>query len=471
MKNKISRQKIKIVKTVCCAVCCTLLSAGSVIAASSLGLQSAVDSALANDPWLVGNKHAQDSMEAMSVASGTLPDPKVSLGAANLPTDTFNLDQEPMTQLKIGVTQMIPRGDTLDLTRQQLQMFSTQFPLQRKDREARVAVMVSDFWLEAYKAQESIFLIEKDRPLFEQLADVAEASYSAALGRTRQQDIVRAQLELTRLDDRLTKLKQQKEMALENLGGWINENFRREYKPSEQLDPQAGTGNDIALDSMFPDIKMLDKDLFTAPGEIDPQQLYQYLLHHPAVSDLDQKIKANDLAVELAKQKYKPEWGLSASYGYRADTPDGSDRADFLSVGVSFDLPIFTKNRQDKQMASARSKALSTATQKWQLLRRMVADFEKYRLQLRRLNQREDLYQQTLLPQMHEQAEASLTAYTNDDGDFAEVVRARIAELNARIDYLAISIEKQKTITQLNYYVMQVPNDIVAINEITGDRK
>ena len=61
----------------------------------------------------------------------------------------------------------------------------------------------------------------------------------------------------------------------------------------------------------------------------------------------------------------------------------------------------------------------------------MIADFEKARAQLFRLNERQNLYKNDLLPQMHEQAEASLTAYTNDDGDFAEVVRARIAELNA----------------------------------------
>ena len=49
-------------------------------------------------------------------------------------------------------------------------------------------------------------------------------------------------------------------------------------------------------------------------------------------------------------------------------------------------------------------------------------------------------------------AEASLSAYTRDDGDFAEVVRARIAELNARIEALDIDIARLQTITQLNYF-------------------
>jgi hypothetical protein len=53
---------------------------------------------------------------------------------------------------------------------------------------------------------------------------------------------------------------------------------------------------------------------------------------------------------------------------------------------------------------------------------------------------------------MNDQAEASLNAYTNDDGDFAEVVRARIAELNANIDYLNINVDRLKTIAALNYF-------------------
>jgi hypothetical protein len=66
---------------------------------------------------------------------------------------------------------------------------------------------------------------------------------------------------------------------------------------------------------------------------------------------------------------------------------------------------------------------------------------------------------------MNEQAAASLTAYTNDDGDFAEVVRARIAELNAKIDALNIDVDRQKTIIQINYYLTASH----AENQIAGD--
>jgi hypothetical protein len=72
---------------------------------------------------------------------------------------------------------------------------------------------------------------------------------------------------------------------------------------------------------------------------------------------------------------------------------------------------------------------------------------------------------------MHEQAEASLTAYTRDDGDFAEVVRSRIAELNASIDALEIRVEKQKAVIDLNYYFMKNADEIIAGNGNAGEMK
>ena len=74
------------------------------------------------------------------------------------------------------------------------------------------------------------------------------------------------------------------------------------------------------------------------------------------------------------------------------------------------------------------------------------------RAELIRLTDRSALYRDRLLEEMHEQAEASLSAYTSDDGDFSEVVRARIAELNARVEALDIEINRLQTISQLNYF-------------------
>lgn len=435
-----------------------------------LSLEMTVEAAQANDPWLVGNRHSQDAIEFLSVAARTLPDPKMAVGLLNLPTDTFDFSQEPMTRLNVGVSQMFPRGDSLAIRQKQLELVGSQFPFQRQDRRAKVVVAVSRLWLDAYNAQESIALIEKDRPLFEQLVDVAEASYSSALGRTRQQDIIRAQLELTQLEDRLTVLRQKLEVSVEKLSEWLSEYFLEEYLGTTTT-AAAISWSQLALDTELPDIKMLNAPLYSAKNEASPQTLFEYFSQHPLVAALEQRIKASKTGIELARQNYKPEWVVNTSYGYRDADRFGNDLADFFSVGATFDLPLFTANKQDKELQSAISQTEAVKTEKWLLVRKMIADFEKSRAKLIRLNERQKLFQVNLLPQFHDQAEASLTAYTNDDGDFAEVVRARIAELNALIDALKIDVDRQEAIIELNYFFMTSADDIITSNRHAGEMK
>lgn len=425
---------------------------------------SAVKTAQKNDPWLTGNKHQQQAIEALSHAAATMPDPKMSVGLANLPTDGFDFSQEGMTQLKVGITQIFPRGDTLAIKNQQLRIKSEAYPFQRADRKAKVAVTVGSLWLDAYRVQQSIALIEQNRSLFEQLADVAQASYSSALGKTRQQDIVRAQLELTRLDDRLDILAQQQNAYLGMLTQWLSTAFVE----SNQQDTISAISqlHNIQLAQQLPQLDLLNNEVVYSKTWFSVDVLAKHFANHPAVFALDKKISASKTGINLAEQQYQPEWGVNASYGYRDDDPMDNSRSDFFSVGVTFDLPLFTENRQDMTVKSAISKTEAVKTEKILLLRQLLGAFSSGKGRLLRLEERKILYKTRLLPQVHDQAEASLTAYTNDDGDFAEVVRSRIAVLNAQIDELVIQVAEQKIILELNYLFvgsLSTANTIVGV--------
>jgi len=426
----------------------TVFAEQSIQKAEILSFEQAIKVAQKNDPWLKGNRHQQSAIESLSIAANTLPDPKISVGLASLPTNGFDFNQEGMTQFKVGISQAIPRGDTLEITSRQLKIKSQGYPFQRENREAQVAVTVGQLWLDAYRVQESVALIERDRSLFLQLADVAEASYSAALGRTRQADIIRAQLELTRLDERLDVLAQEKNKFEGKLSQWLTDYL-------SGLDNDAFLANlalhDMNLGTQIPQIDLQYPELVYAEKWRKPEQLVAYFTQHPAVVALDKRIEATKTGIALAKEKYKPEWGVNAGYGYRGDDPTGSSRADLLSVGVTFDLPLFTENKQDQEVKSAISQTESIKTEKLLLLRQLLSNYSNTKGRLLRLNDQQKLYREKLLPQMYEQADASLTAYTNDDGDFAEVVRARIAVLNAEIKILTIDVEQQKLLLELNY--------------------
>ena len=95
--------------------------------------------------------------------------------------------------------------------------------------------------------------------------------------------------------------------------------------------------------------------------------------------------------------------------------------------------------------------SLRPATRRTCSFRQLVSRLDTERADLIRLEERRQLYQERLLPQMAQQAEASLAAYNNADGDFAEAVRARIAELDAKISALDIDVNRQQTIARINY--------------------
>lgn len=433
---------------------------------SVLTFETAIKTAQKNDPWLSGNIHQQQAVKLMGQASNSLPNPKVSFGLANLPVGGFDFSQEAMTQAQIGISQVFPRGDTLALKSQQYKTQSEAFPYQRQDREAKVAVTVGRLWLEAYRAQQSITLIENNRALFEQLADVAQVNYSSGFARTRQQDIVRAQLELTRLEERLDKLRQQKKQSEGMLFQWLinfsdtavnttNNNNTNKKSTFNEGYPSIEYLNFYNVDfgEQLPQVELLSADFShnQQMQNLRTSTLIQRFEYHPSVQAINKKVTATKTQVHIAEQKYKPQWGVSASYGYRDDAPSGIERDDLFSVGISFDLPIFTENKQDKEVQSAISKTEAVKTEKLLLLRELLSAYSNISARLNGVKSRQTLYKSKLLPQIHDNAEATLSAYNNDDGDFLEVVRSRIAVLNTEIDELNLDVDEQQLNLELNY--------------------
>lgn len=426
-----------------------------------LTLQQAVAQAIQKDPWLEGSQYRENATISSSIAADTLPDPVVSLGLANVPTDGFAFDQEPMTQIKAGISQMFPRGESLSIRRKQLEELATQHPFMRLDRRAKTQVAVSMKWLDVYLAQQSISLIGKDRSLFEQLSEIAEANYSSAVGKVRQQDIIRAQLELARLEDRLTKLSSQKERASAELLEWLTGGDSGAFNYSVNV-------ASLELPKTLPEIEGIENAYYKILKANNQQMLANILISHPLIRAVESRIKSSQTGIELAKQQYKPQWGVNASYAYRADDQLDRSRADFLSIGVSFDLPLFTENKQDKEVSAAVNESEAIKTEKRLVLRGMLAQMQSIFAARQRLLERQTIYRTNILQQSSEQAEAALTAYTNDDGDFAEVVRARIADLNARIDALEIEVELLKTNIQLNYFFSE--QSLKAVSEFGANQ-
>jgi hypothetical protein len=117
--------------------------------AEALSLQQAVDKAVSQDDWLVSSQQKENAIRVLSQGMTALPDPKINVGLLNMPTDSFDFNQEAMTQFNVSVSQMFPAGDTLRLAGEKYAAQGDQMPLMRDNRRAMLAMEVSNLWLTA----------------------------------------------------------------------------------------------------------------------------------------------------------------------------------------------------------------------------------------------------------------------------------------------------------------------------------
>lgn len=397
---------------------------------TGLALQEAEQLAVANEPGIIAAEARAQSMAEKSIAAGSLPDPEVRLGIVNVPTGSYDLNQEPMTQKLIGVRQMLPPAGSRKAQRQQMRYQGEALEYAAAARRRQVLRDVREAWLEAYYWQQARSIIAENRALFSQLVKVTRSLYT--VGRQNQQDMVRAELELSRLDDRLLDIDEQIRRSRAVLAQWIGEDTA--------ILPLAG-------------------DLPAWQGFQTIQPLKTALLQHPLLSASKAQIASADAGVELARSKYKPMLGFDLSYGQRDDDRMGNPRDDFVSAMVMLSVPLFTGNRQDKDLSAARHNHDASVNDRSVLQRDLMRQLEAAFARWQQLQYRIGLYDKTIIGQSRIQAQATLQAYQNDTGDFADVMRATISDLNTRLDFIRLQTDRAKIYAQLDYLAGQPPEE------------
>ena len=392
-------------------------------------LKQAEQLAIQSDPMIESFRATSLSFVDASVADDNLPDPKLRLGAVNVPVDTFDLEQEQMTQIKVGVQQNFPRGDVLSIKQKQSQYLSRAALSMADDAQLKIIRDVRETYLNLYYEIMAYQIIRETRKLFSELVKITESNYAA--GRVNQQDVVLAGLELFRLDDRSTKIQAREESYRARLGQWIG---------------------DIAwnsLSSEFPELPEL-------PQQVDLNQL---IPSHPLIQAENAKVNASKQMTEMARQEYKPGWSLLLDYGFRSgNNPDGSERTDFATAMVSLDIPLFTANRQDKTVSSNQSKTSAARYAKDDQLRKLKQLYEKNQHRWLRLGEREQLYKNSLLTAAKNNSKASLKAYQSGVSEFNTLMRAQITELDVRLEDLRVRVDRAAAQARLLYITGDINN-------------
>jgi len=270
-------------------------------------------------------------------------------------------------------------------------------------------------FLELYYQQQAAGVVEQSRGLFQQLVEITRSHFATA--RVSQQDVLQAQLELSRLDDRAARIAGEIDEQRGELARWLGESAWQSVSTTFPA---------------LPDLPALT-------------ELEAGLPQHPAVQAASAQLQANQEMIKAAREQYKPGWDVGLEYRKRfAEDASGDDLPDMMAAMVTMDLPLFTGKRQDKRLAASQQNAEAARQMREQRLRELRRSLETEYARWKRLGEQETLYRERLATEAADNSAAALHAYQSGITEFTTLMRARITELDVRLQDLRLRVDRAK---------------------------
>jgi outer membrane protein TolC len=243
------------------------------------------------------------------------------------------------------------------------------------------------------------------------------------------QDLLRAQVELTKLLDEKITLQRQRRTLEDRISELINQESFMPVTAPEDLS--------------YPDLTFDLENLKT-----------QSLQGNPWLRVRRAEVDQAAVDVELAEKAYWPDMDFKLAYGQRDEDLTGRDLPDFVSTSVVINIPLWRKNRQDRKLAAAK-KGRDAAMKAY----RHLVETLPYRVdalagEIRNIEENYRLYADAMVLQAEQWARSSLTAYEVGKVEFNTMINAKIRVLRFE--------------RQAQHYLYSIYQERAALEEVLG---
>ena len=377
--------------------------------ANVLELQDARSRALSSNPGLAEMQERYEALTHIAPQVSSLPDPVVSLNAMNFPWNSFDVNQEPMTQVQLGVSQMLPFPGKLGL-REDVALFEAEAALNSVDEmRLNLDMNVTVTWWEIYFLDRSLETVLRNQALFRQFVEIAQTKYE--VGNGLQQDVLLAQLELSKLLNSEIQLRSMREKGLIRLN---------------------------VLMDVSPDMPAsLPVEMPAPSGVIAGESiLFQRALEtRPILKQEHASIEASKSRLALAKKDYYPDFKLGVFYGNREEDDFGRSRKDLLSVMLSVNVPLYAGTKQSE---AVKQRSRELAKSKYALIDQQNMVLSSISSSVTEHDQAAEqlyLFGEGILPQARQTVESMLVGYQVNEVDFLNLVGSQVTLLNYELQY------------------------------------
>ncbi len=379
-------------------------------------LQLLIRQLLENNPAIKAARRAVDARMARVTAAKTLPEPSLSFETmGNLLPPTLQ-SGDPSSARVLRLTQEIPFPGKLDLQGQiassEADVESWKYEEIRRELVAELRMAYYDLFL----AQKTTEIVEKNKILLQQFAEISEARYK--VGQAAQQDVLKAQVEVSRLLGRLAVLRPEVDAAQARINSLL-------YRPPE---------TPIAR------VQDLAKPAFAWTME----QLYEKALaNNPQVRMNRKEVDRGELQIALAKKSFYPDFEVGFSYFNRPGLPE--------MYGVMFraKIPLYFWRKQRPELESAASELIGRRHQYDATISTLYFRLKDPFLKTRADENLLELYGGAIIPQATLALESSISSYRVGSIDFLTLLSNLSTLLEYEVKYYEVMADYYKALAAL----------------------
>ncbi len=402
-----------------------IVSIGNFVKAQDSTIDSLVTRAIKVSPKLAMLRAKRNAAEDKIPQVSNLPDPMLMVGLMNLPTNSFSFHQEPMTQKAIGLQQSFPFPGKLSAMEDAAAIDTSIIDKEIKDAENEIKKDVKQKYYSLSFFRRSILLAKENKKLLEKISEVVSTKYSVSTA--SQQNLIKVQLEITDITDKIEDLNSKENSTLASLNSLL----------VQDADAPIYTETFDSIHTIEVTVKQLDS-LARA--------------YRPYLEGIKLAVEKGKLKQNVAEKDYLPNFTLGVQYGqrdYLAKT--GMTQSDFLSFSLGISLPINYGGKISSKVDEAVSMQELYSQQYNQAVQYLDGVFGTDVSDLNSLKERINLFEGGLLPQAQQNLSSALSSYQVNQVDFINVIDAQSQLYKIEINLYKLKIDYLKKIAELEF--------------------
>ena len=383
-------------------------------------LSSLVEEASENNPVIKASKTKWEASIMRPSQEGSLPNPIIGGRIKNVSFSDITLGEDPRSDIQAFVSQEIPFPGKLS-SKEEIAVQESESQRWLSDAISRKIIAdLKEAYFDWFFIDKSIKITNRNKELLQKFTKIAEVKYEVGMG--IQQDVLKAQVEVSGFIERLELLAKRNEIVETKIKRILN----------RPLDSPLGEPEEITKSELTTTLA----EIIDATSE-----------HAPLLKSSSEIVDSREESLKLAKKQYLPDFILGATY-FNRDGGNG-DLDDIWQVSLGLRVPLYYW-RKEKFGVREAALDVSQARENYESTKNnLLFQVKDNYITATTAEKLIELYQTGIIPQSTLSLESAISGYQVGNIDFLTLLNNLITLFNFELEYYKQLTEYQKALARI----------------------